>query len=152
MQSRTKERAKKAGWGELHGPRLDRWKLGTIQRERWASFSCFSSCEPWHILGTTEVGTSCRRTADRDKDEAPLCKGLRYHTRYNTSDISKCTGRLSASSEEEFIKTSVSFEHISVLNHFFHLALDSNGVYCFSRFGDPPVTETRLHDGKTESP
>ena len=87
LRSRTKER-EKSRLGELHGPRLDRWKLGAIQRRAPGKLSCFGSFEAWDILGTTEFGTGCPRMAEvahhseLDKGGAPLCKGTRYHTRY----------------------------------------------------------------------
>jgi hypothetical protein len=64
LQSRTKEREKKPCWGELHGPRPDRWKLGAIQAKASGKLPCFGSFEPWAILGTTKFGRGCPRAAD----------------------------------------------------------------------------------------
>ena len=132
-KSRTKRTRKKRVGGELHGPRLERWKFGAIHRASFSVSALSNHGYPGNKRSSERVAAeqqSLPRGSDLDKAEAPLyAKGM--YSIYASDEIHRTPN---VSSEEELIKTSASFEHISVSNQFFRLHLNSNVVYCFSRF------------------
>jgi hypothetical protein len=69
--------------GELHGPRLERWKLGAIHRASFSVSALSNHGYPWEQQSSERVAAeqqSLPQGSDLDKDEAPYMQ--RKCTRY----------------------------------------------------------------------